>query len=164
MKRLALTAAIAASMAHMTAYAITEVSGDYTINGDINPPIVFTGDATLTIAENVYASEREGVNIGWAITNNGHTVTINLENGSKTKFGWIETLNGGTTKVNFKGGLVTDAGGWGSYWFKTPEGCTVELASVGGNNIWFTHPNSQHKYFNDGAGRVFTSGSGKFVV
>ena len=105
MKRLTLGAAIAASMVQMTAYALLEVSGDYTITGDINPPIVFTGDATLTIAENVYASQKEGVNIGWAITNNGHTVTINLENGSKTKFGWIETLNGGTTKVNFKDNL-----------------------------------------------------------
>ena len=154
MKKLTLAAAVAASMAHMTAYAITEVSGDYTINGDINPPIVFTGDATLTIAENVYASEREGVNIGWAITNNGHTVTINLENGSKTKFGWIETLNGGTTKVNFKGGLVTDAGGWGSKWF----------AGVDGHPIWITHPNSQHKYLHDGGGRLITSGTGQLYV
>lgn len=164
MKRLTLAAAVAASMAQMTVYALLEVSGDYTITGDINPPIVFTGDATLTIAENVYASQKEGVNIGWAITNNGHTVTINLENGSKTKFGWIETLNGGTTKVNFKGGLITDAGGWGSKWFVSGTGSMTELVGVDGHPIWITHPNSQHKYLHGGSGRLITSGTGQLYV
>lgn len=164
MKRLTLAAAVAASMVQMTAYALLEVSSDYTITGDIDPPIVFTGDATLTIAENVYASQKEGVNIGWAITNNGHTVTINLENGSKTKFGWIETLNGGTTKVNFKGGLVTDAGGWGSKWFVSGAGSMTELVGVDGHPIWITHPNSQHKYLHDGGGRLITSGTGQLYV
>ena len=164
MKKLTLAAAIAAGMAQMTAYALLEVSGDYTITtGTIDVPLVFTGDANLTIAENVGSSTSLGVFLG-TVTNDGHNVTINMESGCKAQINWFQSLNGATTKINFKGGKFTDAGGWGTYWFKTPAGCTVELASVGGNNIWFTHPNSQHKHFNDGAGRVFTSGSGKFVV
>ena len=44
-KRLTLAAAIAASMAQMTAYALTEVSGDYTITSTtFSVPLVFTGD------------------------------------------------------------------------------------------------------------------------
>ena len=164
MKRLALTAAIAASMAQMTAYALLEVSGDYTITtGTIDVPLVFTGDANLTIAENVGSSTSLGVFLG-TVTNDGHNVTINMESGCKAQVNWFQNLNGATMKINFKGGRFTDGGGWGSRWFKTPAGCTVELASVDGNNIWITHPNSQHKYLNDGDGRVFTSGSGKFLV
>ena len=165
MKKLTLAAAIAVGMVHVTVYALTEVSGDYTITSmTFDKPLVFTGDANLTIAANVGSSDNLGVQLGWGITNDGHTVTVNLENGSKAHIGWFETLNGGTTKVNFKGGRLTDAGGWGSNWFKTSAGSTAELASVDGNPIWLAHPNSQHKYFNDGTGRLFTSGTGKFLV
>ncbi|MBO7688230.1 MAG: hypothetical protein J6V72_17740, partial [Kiritimatiellae bacterium] len=137
MKKLTLAAAIAAGMAQMTAYALLEVSGDYTITtGTIDVPLVFTGDANLTIAENVGSSTSLGVFLG-TVTNDGHNVTINMESGCKAQINWFQSLNGATTKINFKGGKFTDAGGWGTYWFKTPAGCTVELASVGGNNIWF---------------------------
>jgi len=164
MKRLCLAAAIAASLACVRTYALLEVSGDYTITtGTIDVPLVFTGDANLTIAENVGSSTSLGVFLG-TVTNDGHNVTINMESGCKAQVNWFQNLNGATMKINFKGGRFTDGGGWGSDWFKTPAGCTVELASVDGNNIWITHPNSQHKYLNRGDGRVFTSGSGKFLV
>ena len=164
MKRLTLGAAIAASLVCVRTYALLEVSGDYTITtGTIDVPLVFTGDANLTIAENVGSSTSLGVFLG-TVTNDGHNVTINMESGCKAQVNWFQSLNGATTKINFKGGRFTDGGGWGSDWFKTSAGCTVELASVDGNNIWITHPNSQHKYFHRGDGRVFTSGSGKFLV
>ncbi len=139
-------------------FAATEVSGDYTISsGTFDAPLVFTGDANVTVAANVV------VFIG-TVTNDGHAVTLNFEQGSQVQIAWWQSLNGATTKFNFKGGRIWDAGGWGSDWFKTPAGCTVELASVDGNPIHFTHPNSQWKYFNSGAGRVFTSGTGRFLV
>ena len=164
MKRLCFAAAIAASLVCVRTYALLEVSGDYTITtGTIDVPLVFTGDANLTIAENVGSSTSLGVFLG-TVTNDGHNVTINMESGCKAQVNWFQNLNGATTKINFKGGRFTDGGGWGSDWFKTSAGCTVELASVDGNNIWITHPNSQHKYFHRGDGRVFTSGSGKFLV
>ena len=164
MKRLCLAAAIAASLVCVRTYALLEVSGDYTITtGTIDVPLVFTGDANLTIAENVGSSTSLGVFLG-TVTNDGHNVTINMESGCKAQVNWFQNLNGATTKINFKGGRFTDGGGWGSDWFKTTAGCTVELAAVDGNNIWITHPNSQHKYFHRGDGRVFTSGSGKFLV
>ena len=156
MKKLILAAAIAAGMAHMTAYALTEVSGDYTIVGSIDYPVVFTDDANLTIAAN--ATTYLGV-----VTNDGHTVTINLESGCATQISWLESLNGATTKINFKGGRFTDAGGWGTYWFKQGTGCKVELASVDGNPIWITQPNYQYKWFRSGDG-LFTSGTGRFYV
>lgn len=139
-------------------FAATEVSGDYTISsGTFDAPIVFTGDANVTVATNV------SVYIG-QVTNDGHTVTFNFEPGSKVQITWWQSLNGASTKFNFKGGCFVDGGGWGSDWFKTPAGCTVELASVDGNPIHITHPWSQWKYFNSGAGRVFTSGTGRFLV
>ena len=148
------------STAFMTGslFAATEVSGDYTISsGTFDAPLVFTGNANVTVAANV------NVSIG-AVTNDGHTVTFNLETGSQVQIGWWQSLNGASTKINFKGGRFYDAGGWGSDWFKTPAGCTVELASVDGNPIHITHSNSQWKYFNSSAGRVFTSGTGRFLV
>lgn len=155
--------AVAASL--LSASALTEVSGDYTISGAISTPVVFTGDANLTIAENAGANLSAGLSIGWAVTNDGHNVTINLENGCKAQIGWLQSLNGAYTKINFKGGRLVDSGGWGSHWFKMPSGCTVELASVDGNPIWFAHPSSQHKYFVDSNnGRLFTSGTGRFYV
>jgi len=139
-------------------FAATEVSGDYTISsGTFDKPLVFTGDANVTVAANV------AVFIG-TVTNDGHAVTLNFETGSKVQTTWWQSLNGASTKINFKGGRFIDSGGWGSDWFKTPAGCTVELASVDGNPIHFTHPNSQYKYFNSGDGRVFTSGTGRFLV
>ena len=116
----------------------TELSGDYVISvtNDFPAPFVFTGDANVTIAANVE------IYIG-QVTNNGHTVTFNLETGSKVQTRWWQSLNNATTKINFKGGRFIDGGGWGSDWFKTPAGCTVELASVDNNPIHFTHPNSQ---------------------
>lgn len=163
MKRIVLAAA-AGCLACASVQALTEVSGDYTITSTtFDAPLVFTGDANLTIAANVGSSTTIGVVLG-AVTNNGHTVTVNLESGCKAQINWLSTLNGGTTKINFKGGRLTDGGGWGSDWFKTDAGSRVELASVDGGDIWITHPNSQHKYLHRGGGYCFTSGAGRFYV
>ena len=163
MKRIVLAAA-AGCLACASVQALTEVSGDYTITSTtFDAPLVFTGDANLTIAANVGSSTTIGVVLG-AVTNNGHTVTVNLESGCKAQINWLSTLNGGTTKINFKGGRLTDGGGWGSDWFKTDAGSRVELASVDGGDIWITHPNSQHKFLHHGDGYCFTSGTGKLYV
>ena len=138
-------------------YALTEVSGDYTITGTISVPVVFTGDATLTIAANVTTA------LG-TVTNNGHTVTINLESGSAVCMNVLESMNSASTKFNFKGGRLTDGGGWGSYWFKSDSAnCKIELASVDGNPIWFDHTLGQWKYMKS-SGDVFTSGEGRLLV
>ena len=113
MKKLTLAAAVAASMAQMAAYALTEVSGDYTITSTtFSVLLVFTGDANLTIAENVGSSTTLGVFLG-TVTNDGHNVTINMESGCKAQVNWFQNLNGATTKINFKGGRFTDGGGRG---------------------------------------------------
>ncbi|NLG01625.1 MAG: hypothetical protein GX565_15955 [Lentisphaerae bacterium] len=138
----------------------TELSGDYviTVTNDFPAPFVFTGDANVTIAAGVY------IDVG-TMTNDGHTVTFNFEPESQVQMRWLQSLNGASTKFNFKGGRFRDAGTWNSDWFKTPGGCTVELASVDGNPIHFTHPSTgPWKIFNSGDGRVFTSGTGLFLV
>ena len=142
----------------MRLFALTEVSGDYAITGSIDVPVLFTGDAILTI------SAGATVYLGKAVTNNGHTVTINLENGSKVQIGWLENLNGASTTINFNGGCLTDAGGSDSYWFRSYDGTgRVQLVSVNGNDIALTHPNWQRKYLRY-ACAVTTSGTGRFVV
>lgn len=157
-------AAVAAGTFLFTAFTAgslfaTELSGDYviTVTNDFPAPFVFTGDANVTIAAGVY------IDVG-TMTNDGHTVTFNFEPESQVQMRWLQSLNGASTKFNFKGGRFRDTGPWESDWFKTPEGCTVELVAVDGNPIHFTYPGSQKKYFNSGAGRVFTSGTGRFLV
>ena len=146
----------------LCARASTNVSGDYTIDhtlGTDEKPLVITGDATITVAANVTTSLS-------ILTNNGHTVTINLESGSKAGLAWLTARRNSTTTINFKGGALTDGGGWDTPWFDTASGSTVSLVSVDGNPIRVTHPLSQRKKWNsnrDGAavGRVTTSGSGR---
>ena len=149
--RLAVALAVAAtSLACFRAYALLEVSGDYTITGAISTPVVFTGDATLTIAANVTTA------LG-SVTNDGHTVTINLEPGCAAALSVLQSKNSASTKINFKGGRLTDSGGWGSYWFYSDSAnCKIELASVDGNPIWFDHSLGQQKYMKS-SGDVFSS-------
>lgn len=156
-KSIKMIMAVVLGMVCSHVYALTEVSGDYTITGTISVPVVFTGDATLTIAANVTTA------LG-TVTNNGHTVTINLESGSAVCMNVLESMNSASTKFNFKGGRLTDGGGWGSYWFKSDSAnCKIELASVDGNPIWFDHTLGQWKYMKS-SGDVFTSGEGRLLV
>ena len=157
-----LTTALVAICAAMGAYAAMEISGNVTINQALSAedrPLIITADATITVAANVETS------LG-ALTNNGHTVTINLESGSKAGLAWLTVRGNGTTTINFNGGALTDGGGWDTPWFDTASGSTVALVSVDGNPIRVTHPTSQRKYWNknrDGGtpGRVTTSGTGR---
>ncbi len=159
MKRL--TTALLAACAALGASAATTISGNFTIDHTLDAterPLVITGDATITVAANVTTS------LG-ALTNNGYTVTINLESGSKAGLAWLTVRGNGTTTINFNGGGLTDGGGWDTPWFDTASGSTVALVSVNGNPIRFTHPNAQRKYWNRNRaggtpGRVTTSGSG----
>ena len=159
MKRL--TTALLAACAALGASAATTISGNFTIDHTLDAterPLVITGDATITVAANVTTS------LG-ALTNNGYTVTINLESGSKAGLAWLTVRGNGTTTINFNGGALTDGGGWNTPWFDTASGSTVALVSVNGNPIRVTQPNAQSKYWNrnrDGGtpGRVTTSGSG----
>ena len=157
-----LTTALVAICAALGAYASTSISGNFTIDHTLDAeerPLIITADATITVAANVTTS------LG-ALTNNGHTVTINLESGSKAGLAWLTVRNNGTTTINFNGGVLTDGGGWDTPWFDTASGTTVALVSVDGNPISFLYPNAQRKYWNgkgNGAavGRVTTSGSGR---
>ncbi|MBP5543877.1 MAG: hypothetical protein ILM98_07365 [Kiritimatiellae bacterium] len=157
-----LTTALVAICAALGAYASTSISGNFTIDHTLDAterPLIITADATITVAANVTTS------LG-ALTNNGHTVTINLESGSKAGLAWLTVRNNGTTTINFNGGALTDGGGWDTPWFDTVSGSTVALVSVDGNPIRVTHPTSQRKYWNrnrDGGtpGRVTTSGTGR---
>ena len=159
MKRL--TTALLAACAALGAFAATTISGNFTIDHTLSTderPLVITADAAITVAANVTTS------LG-ALTNNGHTVTINLESGSKAGLAWLTVRGNGTTTINFNGGALTDGGGWNTPWFDTASGSTVALVSVNGNPIRVTQPNAQSKYWNrnrDGGtpGRVTTSGSG----
>lgn len=118
--------------------------------------VEFVGDYTLTV-------EFEGqVNLG-VVTNRGHRAALRLNSG-KAQVSYIEGQNGSYTRVEFNGGILTDAGGWGSAWFKPDATSTIELASIDGNPISITHPNSQWKYLVTGAGRVFTTGSGRMDI
>ena len=160
--RLFAAASFAAAALCGPARAAKTVSGDWTIDHTLDAsekPLVITGDATITVAADVTTS------LG-ALTNNGHTVTINLESGSKAGLAWLTARGNGTTTINFNGGALTDGGGWDTPWFDTASGSTVALVSVNGNPIRVTHPLSQRKKWNsnrDGAavGRVTTSGSGR---
>ena len=156
--KLAVALAVAAtSLACLRAYALLEVSGDFTITGAISAPVVFTGDATLTIAANVTTM------LG-SVTNDGHTVTINLESGCAAGLSVLQSRNSASTKFNFNGGRLTDGGGWGSYWFYSDSAnCKIELASVDGNPIWFDHSLGQQKYMKS-SGDVFSSGTGCLLV
>lgn len=159
--RSAAVLALAACAAAGT-YASTTVSGDFTIDHTLTAderPLVITADATITVAANVTTS------LG-ALTNDGHTVTINLESGAKAGLAWLTARGTGTTTIRFNGGSLTDGGGWYTPWFDTASGSTVALVSVDGNPIRVTHPTSQLKYWNrnrDGGtpGRVTTSGAGR---
>ncbi len=144
------------------ARAATTISGNHPIDHALTAderPLIITGDATISVAAEVDTF------LG-AVTNNGHTVTINLESGSKAQVSWFTVRGGGTTTINFNGGALTDAGGWGSPWFDTVSGSTVALVSVDGNPIRVTQPHAQSKKWNtnlDGGtpGRVTTSGTGR---
>jgi hypothetical protein len=157
-----LTTALVAICAAMGAYASTSISGNFTIDHALTAderPLIITGDATITVAAEVDTF------LG-AVTNNGHTVTINLESGSKAQVSWFTVRGGGTTTINFNGGALTDAGGWGSPWFDTVSGSTVALVSVDGNPIRVTQSHAQSKKWNTNLGggtpgRVTTSGTGR---
>ncbi len=155
-------ASFAAATLCGSAQAATTISGDFTIDHTLDAsekPLVITGDATITVAAEVDTF------LG-AVTNNGHTVTINLESGSKAQVSWFTVRGGGTTTINFNGGALTDGGGWGSSWFDTVSGSTVALVSVDGNPIRVTQPHAQSKKWNTNLGggtpgRVTTSGTGR---
>ena len=155
-------ASFAAATLCGSAQAATTISGDFTIDHTLDAsekPLVITGDATITVAAGLTTT------LGY-VTNNGHTVSINLESGTKVGFVWITARGNSTTTINFNGGALTDGGGWDTPWFDTASGSTVALVSVGGNPIRVTHPNAQRKKWNlnrDGGtpGRVTTSGSGR---
>ncbi len=142
--------------------AATTVVGDFTIDHTLTAderPLVITGDANITVAANVVTG------IGM-VTNNGHSVTINLNAGSRANVAWFTVRGGGTTTINFNGGALGDGGGWDTPWFDTEPGSTVALVSVDGNPIRVTHPTSQRKYWNRNRGggtpgSVTTSGSGR---
>lgn len=141
--------------------AATTVVGDFTIDHTLTAderPLVITGDANITVAANVVTG------IGM-VTNNGHSVTINLNAGSRANVAWFTVRGGGTTTINFNGGALGDGGGWNTPWFDTDYGSSVALVSVNGSPIRITQPNAQCKYWNrnrDGGtpGSVTTSGSG----
>ena len=160
--RLFAAASFAAAALCGPARAATTISGNHPIDHALTAderPLIITGDATITVAAEVDTF------LG-AVTNNGHTVTINLESGSKAQVSWFTVRGGGTTTINFNGGALTDGGGWGSSWFDTVSGSTVALVSVDGNPIRVTQPHAQSKKWNtnlDGGtpGRVTTSGTGR---
>lgn len=157
-----LTTVLVAICAAMGAYASTSISGNFTIDHTLDAterPLIITGDATITVAAEVDTF------LG-AVTNNGHTVTINLESGSKAQVSWFTVRGGGTTTINFNGGALTDGGDWDTPWFDTAEGSAVALVSVDRNPIRVTQPNAVRKYWNRNRGggtpgRVTTSGSGR---
>ena len=144
------------------AHAATTINGNVTIDHTLTAderPLLIVGDAIITVAADVTTS------LG-TVTNNGHTVTINLESGSKAGLAWLTVRGNGTTTINFNGGALTDGGGWDTPWFDTASGSTVALVSIDGNPIRFLYPNAQRKYWNrnrDGGtpGQVTTSGSGR---
>ena len=109
-------ASLAAAILCGPAHAATTVSGDYTIDHTLTAeerPLIITADATITVAAGVTTS------LG-TLTNNGHTVTINLESGSKAGLAWLTARGNGTTTIHFNGGALTDGGGWDTPWFDTP--------------------------------------------
>ena len=161
-----LTTALVAICAAMGAYASTSISGNFTIDHTLDAterPLIITGDATITVQGDLNASS-----VG-IVSNVGHHVTINLEEGSRLRVDWFTVRNNGTTTINFKGGSLTDAGGSFTHWFDTEAGSTVELVSVDGKPIRLAQVNSQLKYWNRKLGdntqanwgRVTTSGSGR---
>lgn len=135
------------------------VDRDMTISGTgvSYNPVSFAGDYTITIAADA------GVSMN-SITCSGHQGTIRLESNASLQTGQNSVLNGGDLRVEFNGGRLTDYGGWGTGWFSPDASSTVELVSVNANPIRITHPNSQWKYLNIGAGQVTTEGTGRLEV
>ncbi len=144
-------AAFLAGMMGLSVQALV-VDQDMTVTSS-QSGIEFSGDYTLTV---------EGAGSLGTVVNNGHRVTIRLN--SNTQVSWIEGHNGSYTRVEFNGGALTDAGGWGTAWFKPDATSTVELASIEGNPILIQHPNAQWKYLLEGKGCVCTSGSGPLEI
>lgn len=143
----------------LSAMAATVVSGDFVVTSasQISLPVIITGDATITISNNVH------VGFG-SLTNDSHTVSIRLESGSSLWLSHLRSINNALTSIHFNGGRLIDAGGWGSYWFITAEGSRVKLVSDNANPIVFSHVNSQWKFYNVGQGRVTTEGAGALHI
>ena len=141
----------------------TEINGDMVITdaSQIVTPVSVTGDATVTIAEGVTVFFGDIIN-GVSSTDRGHNLTFNLESGSSLQLSNLRSYYDARTTFNFKGGRLTDAGGFGSYWFETGSSSLVRLVSVDGNPIVFANVNSQWKLFNCGGqmGPVRTEGTG----
>lgn len=154
MKVLVAGAAVTVAAFGAKADALT-IDRDMTLDNNYSPAD-FAGDYTLTV--------NAARCITGALTSDGHQATVRIENGGELQVGNFAAKNGGYLKVEFNGGWLKDAGGWGSGWCVPDATSTIELASVNGNTILIPHPVSQWKYLNMGAGRVFTSGSGRLEI
>lgn len=133
------------------------VDSDMTVSTSYSDGVSFAGDHTLTVAAGT------SIHLG-VIRNEGHQVVIRLEPNAQPSFSYLAGTASSCTKLEFNGGWLRDAGGWGSAWFMPDASSTVELASVGGNPILLTHPNSQWKYLVMGEGKVCTSGAGRLEI
>jgi len=145
-------AAIAAGLVGLSAPALV-VDRDMTITTAPDGNVEFAGDYTLTVAADMFVA---------IVSNNGHHATLRLD--SKAQIRWIDGSNGSYTRVEFNGGALTDAAGWGGAWFKPDATSTIELASIDGKPIQILHPNAQWQYLSSGAGKIITSGTGRFEV